>query len=148
MPKTPIEVEIFGQSISYYIERSARPWSILSGILALFYIGSFWLEVSYLNLMAPLALIGLIVMAVFTSYNFIRQGEYNWRQVVMTCIFIGVGAGLVSAFLAFIRFWYIWLFFNLVTEPVWSGLLAGAISVLTIGFFQLPQAFAKLKRLS
>ena len=41
--------------------------------------------------------------------------------------------------LAFIRFFYPWLLLNLVTEPVWSGLIAGCLGAVTIGFFKLPK---------
>ena len=129
---------LFGQPVRFYVEAAELPWVVLSGAIVLAYVLSFWLSALDITVLPPLVLILQVLGAVTTAYLVgIRQGS-TWSQATLTCVLVGLGAGVVSAILALFRFWYLWLIFNLVVEPVWSGLLSAAIGLITLGFFRLP----------
>jgi len=132
-------VGVFGKPMRDYVDTAELPWFALTLVLTFSYVGSFWLEVSYLTLMAPLALILQVVTAVVAAYLVgVRKG-FTWQQVACTCALVGFGGGLASAVLALVRFWHYWLAFNVLVEPFWSALLGAFVGVLTVGFFQLPK---------
>ncbi|MDP3986509.1 MAG: hypothetical protein Q8P77_03750 [Candidatus Veblenbacteria bacterium] len=133
------EAGLLGQPMRWYVDQAERPWVGLSLFLLLGFVSSFWLEISYLEVVAPLALVAQLLAAVVAAYLTGVHGGATWGQTLITCLLVGAGGGLVSAVLSFIRFFYPWLLLNLVTEPVWSGLLAAGVGVITIGFFHLPE---------
>ncbi|MBI5466136.1 MAG: hypothetical protein HY974_02525 [Candidatus Kerfeldbacteria bacterium] len=139
------DVSLFGQPVAWYVEAAEWPLVALSSSLSLLYLASFWLQLSYLDWLQPLVLILQVLVAVVTAYLVgIRQGN-NWKQLFVVCCLVGSTAGLVSALWALIHYagtslvFTISLIFNFVTEPVWSGLLAAAVSLLTLAFFHLPR---------
>ena len=137
------EAGIFGQPMRWYVDRAEWSFVYLSLFFIFGFLLSYWLQVSYLDLVAPLNLVAQIVAAIVTAYfTGIRHGA-TLAQTVLTCLLVGAFAGLVAAILSFIRFFYPWLLLNLVTEPVWSALLAASMGAITIGFFHLPKLIKK-----
>lgn len=137
------ELGLFGQPMRWYVDKAEWPFVTLSLFFILGFIISYWLPVSYLEVVSPLILIAQVVAAVTTSYlTGVRSGA-TLAQTIVTCALVGAFAGEVAALLSFIRFFYPWLLLNLVVEPFWSGLLAGSIGAVTIGFFSLPKFIKK-----
>lgn len=132
------QVGIFGKTMREYVDAGELPWVSLAVVLTFMYVGSYWLSVSYLNLMAPLTLIVLVVVAIVVAYLRGVRGEFDFKQTLLLCGLIGMLGGVLSAILALVRFWYWWLAFNLLTEPVWSAVLCAFVAALTIFFFRLP----------
>jgi len=139
------DANLFGQPVSWYVEAAEWPFVALSSSLSLLYLASFWLQLSYLDWLQPMVLMLQVLAAVITAYLVgIRQGN-NWKQLSVVCCLVGSTAGLVSATWALLRYagtsliFTISLVFNFVTEPVWSGLLAAAVALLTLVFFNLPR---------
>lgn len=133
------ETGIFGQSVRWYVDQAEWPWLGLSLAYIFGFISSYWIETSYLDAVAPLALVAQLVAAVVTAYLTGVHGSATLQQTIVTCVLVGICGGLVSAVLVFVRFFYPWLLLNIVTEPVWSGLMAAGVGVVTIGFFNLPK---------
>lgn len=137
------EVGIFGQPMRWYVDRAEWSWAGLSLVFFFGFLVSYWVEVSYLEIVAPLALVAQVVTAIVATYLVgIRDGA-TIPQTLVVCALVGVGGGAVNALLSFIRFFYPWLLLNLVIEPVWSALLTAGVSLVTIGFFQLPKLIKK-----
>lgn len=132
------EVGLCAQPMRWYVDQAEWPFVGLAVALSFCYIGSFWLEVSYLTLMAPLVLILQVVAASLTAYLVGVRQPATWQQVGITCLLVGFGGGAISALWSLIRFLYGWLVLNLLAEPVWSGLLSGIVGVVTVIFFHLP----------
>lgn len=135
-----------GNTIRYYIDKAEKPFAVQALILALFYILTFWLQVSYLDIVAPFTMALQVVVASVTAYVVGIQTGASWKVTAIICIIVGFAGGVVSALLSLVRFWYPWLIMNLIVEPVWSGLLAGTVSLLTIGFFGLPRVKKLINR--
>jgi len=133
------ESGLFGQPMRWYVDRAEWPFVALSSFFLLGFLASYWLEPSYLEVVAPLSLVAQLVTAIVTAYLVGINQKASLGQTVVTCLLVGASAGFVSALLAFIRFFYPWLLLNLVTEPVWSGMIASFMGVITIGFFNLPK---------
>lgn len=133
------ETGLFGQPMRWYMDQAEGPFIGLALAFLVGYIGSYWLEVSYLEVVAPLVLVAQLVAAVVTAYLTGVHGGASLTQTILVCLLVGGSGGAISAILAFIRFFYPWLLLNLVTEPVWSGLIAGCLGAVTIGFFKLPK---------
>lgn len=132
-------VGLFGREMRWYVDQAEWPFVALASVFILGFIVSYWLEISYLEVVAPLALVIQIVAAVAVAYlTGIRAGA-TLGQVTITCALVAAAGGLINAFFSFIRFFYPWLLLNLVTEPIWSALLAVGIGIITIGFFNLPK---------
>lgn len=129
---------VFGQPVRFYVEAAGLPWVVLSGTIIFTYVLSYWLVGLDVMVLPPLVLMLQVLGAALTAYLVGVRGGATWGQTALTCLLVGVGAGLVSAILALFRFWYLWLVFNVVVEPVWSGLLAAAVGLITLGFFRLP----------
>jgi hypothetical protein len=136
---------LFGQTVTWYVAAAEWPLVVLGSGLSLLYLSSFWLQLSYLDWLQPLVLMFQVVAAVITAYLVgIRQGN-SWQQLAIVCCLIGSAAGLVSAIWALLRYagtslvFTVALVFNFVTEPVWSGLLAASVALLTLVFFNLPR---------
>jgi len=131
------ETPLFNQPARWYIDKAELPWAILSLVIVLIYTASYWLDWSYLKLVFPLILICQVLTAAGLAYwSFV--GQLGWAQTVVVASLVGMAGGLVSAVAALIRFWYPWLFFNLLAEPVWSGLLNPLVAIICLGFFRLP----------
>ncbi|MBU1038998.1 hypothetical protein KKC17_02065 [Patescibacteria group bacterium] len=145
MAQTGLNIELFQKPMRWYLDVAELPFVFLSLIIILTYTGSFWLDWSYVRMVFPLVLIYQLVAAVVNAYLSLVQPA-NLKQTAVICLLTAVGGALVSAVAALIRFWYPWLFFNLIAEPIWSGLLAIIVGVLAFGFFHLPK-FARTKEL-
>lgn len=130
---------IFGQPMRWYVDQAEWPFVALSSIFILGFIVSYWLEISYLEVVAPLALVVQIVAAAVVAYLTGVRSGVALSQTLVVCALVSAAGGLVNALLSFIRFFYPWLLLNLVTEPVWSALLAVGVGLITIGFFHLPK---------
>lgn len=136
-------VGLFGQSMRWYVDRAEWPAVALSLFFIFGFIINYWVQFSYLEVAAPLALVAQMVAAIATAYlTGIRQGA-TLPQTIVTCALVGIFSGSINALLSFIHFFYPWLLLNLITEPVWSALLAGGIGAVTIGFFSLPRFIKK-----
>lgn len=138
MPLSSTTSGFAGKPVRFYVDAAELPWFYFSLAIVLVYLGSFWLAVSYLTVMAPLILVGQIVTAMVTAYLLGVRAGHRWVQVAVTCFIVGAATGLVSAVLAVVRFHYAWLIANVVVEPVWSGLIAAAAGLATHVFFHLP----------
>lgn len=137
--------ELFGKSTRWYVDQAEWSWFGLVLVISAVYLGSFWLEVSYLTLMAPLVLILQVTIIAATSYLVGVRRQSSLAQTTTVCALVAFGGGAAAAVWAVIRFWHPWLFLNLVTEPVWSALLAVLVSAATIGFFRLPALINRLR---
>ncbi len=136
---------LFGNPVRFYVEAAELPWVALTGGIALVYILSYWLAGLDIMVMPPLVLILQVLGASLTAYLTGVREEATWAQTLIVCLLVGIATGAVSALLALFRFWYPWLIFNLVVEPVWSGLLAVAVGSVTISFFHLPALLKRYK---
>ncbi len=140
-------IGLFGQPMRWYVDRVEWPFVGLSLFFIFGFLVSYWIEFPYLEVVAPLVLIAQLVGAIFTAYFAgIRSGA-TVAQIIVTCFLVGFVSGVINAFLSLIRFVFIypWLLLNLITEPVWSGLLAGVMGLITIGFFRLPKIMNSVK---
>ena len=136
-------VGLFGQSMRWYVDRAEWPFVALCLFFLFGFLISYWVEFSYFEVVAPLVLVAQMVAAIVAAYlTGIRHGA-TLAQTVITCLLLGAFSGAINAVLSFIRFFYPWLLLNLVTEPVWSALLAGGMGAVTIGFFYLPKLIKK-----
>ncbi len=133
------ETGIFGQPIRWYIDQAEWPLVGLALAYIVGFISSYWIEAPYLDIVAPLSLVFQLVAAVATAYLTGVHGGAGLKPTLVTCFLVGLAGGIVSAVLSFIRFFYAWLLFNIITEPVWSGLMAAAVGSITIAFFNLPK---------
>lgn len=129
---------LFGESMQWYVDQAELPWVGLAAATTLLYLASFWLNLSYLDHVSPSALVLQIAAAAATAYRVGVRRHALVPQVAATCALVGGAGGAVSALWALIRFGTWWLVPNLITEPVWSLLLAAAVGLLTLGFFKLP----------
>lgn len=136
---SPVGVKLYGKAIADYVDIAEKPVLILLGLIMAVYLASFWLEMSYYNLIVPLIFLIQVLYAVGIAYWRGVMKSESWQQVAILAIMVGVAAGFVSSLMALVRFWHFWLIFNIVAEPVRSGLLAMVISLLTLGFFNLPR---------
>jgi len=144
MAKT-ITSGLLGNPVRFYVEAAELPWAALSGAVLLAYVLSYWLPSLDIMVMPPLVLILQVLGATLTAYLVgVREGN-SWAQTVAVCLMVGIAAGILSALLQLFRFWYPWLIFNLVVEPIWSGLLAAAVGSVTLGFFRLPSLLKHFK---
>ncbi len=142
---TAVNAEFFGKPVRWYVDQAEWPFVTLSLVVTAAYIGSFWLEVSYLALMAPLVFMLQVAAGVAVAYLTGVRLSSTLVQTMAVCAFVAFGGGAVSALWAVLRFWYPWLVLNLVTEPVWSVFLAVFVSLATVGFFQLPRLVNRLR---
>lgn len=129
---------IFGEAMQWYVDQAEQPWLGLASAISLLYLASFWLNLSYLDHVSPTLLVLQTAAAAATAYRVGVRGHALMPQVTATCALVGAAGGAVSALWAFIRFGNWWLVPNLITEPMWSLLLATAVGLLTLGFFKLP----------
>ncbi|MEK7496568.1 MAG: hypothetical protein AAB657_01545 [Patescibacteria group bacterium] len=141
MAYTNQPVLIFNQPVRFYIEAAVRPFVILSAILSFLFLISFWLQLSYLSVAAPIVLFLQIAMACYVGWKLGVIAKLNWRELMLVAGLVGAGAGFVSAVWSLVRFWYVWLAFNLITEPVLSALLASVVSIITVWFFKSAGVF-------
>lgn len=133
------ETGIFGQPVSWYVDQAEWPFVGLALAYIVGFVSSYWVEASYLEVVAPLALVAQMLAAILTAYlTHIHKGA-KLSQTLLVCALVGFTGGLVSAVLVFIRFFYAWMLLNIVTEPIWSGLMAAVVGLVTIGFFNLPK---------
>ncbi len=129
---------VLGQPVRFYVEAAELPWLLLSGAVVAVYVLSYWLSALDIIALSPLVLVLQVLGAALGAYLVgVKQGS-SWSQTVVVCCMVGAAAGVVSAVLALFRFWYLWLVFNLVVEPVWSGVLGAVVGLVTLGFFHLP----------
>ncbi|MFA4818360.1 MAG: hypothetical protein WC621_00795 [Patescibacteria group bacterium] len=133
-----VGLEVYGKPISDYVELAEWPFIIAAGLIVLVYLISIWMEMSYYGLVVSLILLIQILIAAALAYWRGVLNHDTWPQIVSLAVLVGMLAGLISAVAALIRFGRLWMVFNLITEPIWSGLLAALISLLTLGFFALP----------
>ncbi len=127
---TEIKLKWYGYPIRFYIDKLEFPWFVFVIILILIYVWSFSVPLSYLGFLAPLSLISEIVTLVVAIYLLINKLDLSLPVVLVYGGSLGFVIGLVSSLLAFLRFWYIWLFFNIVVESIVTaifGLLAAFI---------------------
>lgn len=139
MKEKNIELGVFGKPVRFYVETAGGPWFYLTLVIVLIYLVSFWLEQLTFSIVIPFILVAQVLAAVIVAYLVGVRGLHYWPQVVLVCGLVGLAAGIISAVFSLIRWWYPWLIFNLVTEPVWSGILTALVGLLTLGFFRLPQ---------
>ncbi len=132
------QVTLLGQSASRYVERAELPVVVLTTVIVLVYLISFWLPVSYLGVVTPLILLIQVIVSAGVGYLTGVRGGASWLQTALVGVLVAGWGGVVSAILALFRFNYYWLIPNIITEPVWSGILGAIISALTVGFFNLP----------
>jgi hypothetical protein len=136
---------IFGQPVRAYVEAVELPWLLMVGGVALIYVVSYWLGSLDILTLPPLVLFLQVLGSAICAYLVgVKQGN-TWSQTALACALVGFSGGVVSAVLALFRFWHFWLVFNIVVEPVWSGLLGAAVGLVTLGFFHLPLLIKRLQ---
>ncbi|MFZ5391292.1 MAG: hypothetical protein ACOZAJ_03400 [Patescibacteria group bacterium] len=137
MAQAGLNVELFQKPVSWYVDQAEWPVAGLALVIVATYAASFWLDWSYLRMVFPLVLIYQVVAAVLNGYLSLKRPA-DLKQTAAICLLTAAIGAIISALAALLRFWYPWLFFNLIAEPVWSGLLAIIVGGLSFGFFHLP----------
>lgn len=131
-------VSWFNYPVAFYFDMLERPWAIFSGCWLVVYILSFRLEISYLDLIVPATLITQILTVGAAIYWYAVRRPLPWASALAFGGLLGFFIGLSSAILAFLRWWHLWLFFNLITESIITMAIGVAVALATIWLFKLP----------
>jgi hypothetical protein len=133
--RLPIKASLFKDLAWYW--RIIRNWVFfLSGLEILVYFLALFerLAVIMLELVDPLLIIVDFVVFGYLTVKIKRQLQESWWQALVTDFLAGFGLGLIMA--VFKAFWIreFWTIFNLITEPVFMGLIAVTVALI-VGIF-------------
>lgn len=136
--KQPAAVNWFNYPVSFYFDLIERPWAGFSLLLLALYLLSFWLELNYLEVIIPLTLAGQILTVGVATYWYGIRRPLPLKSLLALGGLLGGWLGLTSALLALLRWWHLWLFFNLITESMLTAALGVMVALGTIWLFKLP----------
>ncbi len=124
------------QDIGWYVEL-VKKWVIfLAALEILVYILALIKSINLLmmEVVDPLLLIVDFFVFGYLMWRVKRKEKETMWQGAITCFFAGFGLGLIMSI--FKVFWVreFWTIFNLITEPVFMGLVAGGVGLI-IGLF-------------
>lgn len=133
-PKLP-KPKVF-KDLAWYWEIIKKPIFVLAGLEIITYILSIipdWKELM-LEIINPLLLIPYFVIFALVMIQVKRKYKETLWQGIVTAYLAGFGMGFIVAI--FKAFWIreFWTIFNLITEPVFMGLVAAIIGLI-IGLF-------------
>ncbi|MFA4936958.1 MAG: hypothetical protein WC575_01505 [Patescibacteria group bacterium] len=136
--KNQVSASLFGYPVSFYINKAELPWAIYALCMFVLYVTTFWFNLSYLAVLVPVSFIGSIITVAAATYFYGVKTSLPLSANLTLGIILGLLLGLISALLALVRFWYIWLFFNVITESITLAVLGLVVALLTILLFKLP----------
>ncbi|MFH1867012.1 MAG: hypothetical protein ABIJ81_02925 [Patescibacteria group bacterium] len=136
--KNQAPIILFNQPIRFYIDTLELPWVVFSLFLFTLFVVTFWLDIPYLELIVPITLVSEVLTVAIAVYFYAVKKEMILSTSLALGATLGFFLGLISAILALVRFWHIWLVFNLITESVMSALLGLIIALLVKMAFRLP----------
>ncbi len=140
-------ITLSGQPVRFYIDRAEIPWSIFALVILCVYLASHWIDWGYLDFLAPVSLVTQIVTVIGATYYFSWQEKWPWTVTASYSLILGLFMGLWSSFMAWIRFWDFWLFFNIVVETLISAVLALAVASAVMVILKLIVKFKPLIKL-
>ncbi len=135
MTTTNDEIKWFGYPIRFYIDKIELPWFVFSLGLFLIYIWSLAAPLSYLGFLSLISLVGKVAILLVGVYFFVDKQSPNLPATLVYGGILGFFIGFTSALLAFLRFWYLWLFFNIVVESIITTVF-GLVTALTIYYLR------------
>ncbi|MFH1890906.1 MAG: hypothetical protein ABIJ91_05090 [Candidatus Kuenenbacteria bacterium] len=120
------------KDIGWYIN-AVKKWVIfLAGLEILVYILSLINSLNSLmmDIIDPLLLLFDFVIFGIITWRVKRKAKETLWQGIVTCFFAGFGIGLIMSI--FKIFWIreFWAIFYIITEPVFMGLVAGAVGLI------------------
>ncbi len=136
--KNEVNSSLFGYPISFYIEKAELPWAVYALCLFILYFITFWFDLPYLTVLVPASFIGCVICVAVAVYFYGIKSSLPWGASLTLGIILGLLLGLVSSLLALIRFWYLWLFFNIITESIMSAVLGLVVALLVVLLFKIP----------
>ncbi|HBV33281.1 TPA: hypothetical protein DIC39_01920 [Patescibacteria group bacterium] len=136
--QSPSSVSWFNYPVAFYFDMLERPWAIFSGLWLIVYILSFRLEISYLDLIVPAALVTQILTVGAAVYWYAIRRPLPLNSALAFGGLLGFFIGLSSALLAWLRWWHLWLFFNIIAESMIILVVGVVVALGIIWLFKLP----------